>query len=363
MTKKRVTKQAEQNRKVELNRIQLYKVLSSLRLLDKLDQDKVLKRMVLEHHYKKPTISIVEEFKQLFADSVVEYFNTRFHGITLHDAFYYAVPMLSYAAVDPHVKASTRSYCATLRDEIWDIELDAVSQLGKVCAMFNSFTAGYPVVDREINYKNFQLKIYKIEPDTKRILVRDGYRTVHRPYTNLDGSSTPIPSTATFPWHTGKHPVYLQDHAVRRLYERLDVTDFQPLIPLLVGRCLHGSIATFYRGKHMFPISLPNGCKLGYLVAEKTDHGIICHTFLFLTMDGTPEGDELYKRLRISRVDAEYNRLDRLSTFVLSDLYTNPTVLELMGDIVGLLDFAKKVQGVKNEKALDLLSYLGISDV
>ena len=55
----------------------------------------------------------------------------------------------------------------------------------------------------------------------------------------------------------------------------------------------------------------------------------IVRSFLVLTMNGTPEGDNLYNHLKLSRYDKEYLKLDKLETFVQSDLQDDPKLRDI----------------------------------
>ena len=71
------------------------------------------------------------------------------------------------------------------------------------------------------------------------------------------------------------------------------------------------------------------GYKVGYLSGEIAGDNIVVRTFLFLTMDGTPEGNQLWKRLRLTKQDKKYAELDQLVTFVLSDVAADPQLAEI----------------------------------
>ena len=60
--------------------------------------------------------------------------------------------------------------------------------------------------------------------------------------------------------------------------------------------------------------------KLGYFVAEVVEQSILVTTFLFLTMQGTPEASALYERLRLRRPDIEQLGLDSLGNYLSTDL-------------------------------------------
>src|SRR5262249_15794776 len=52
------------------------------------------------------------------------------------------------------------------------------------------------------------------------------------------------------------------------------------------------------------------GRRMGYFSCLRLGETVLIRTFLFLTMQGTPEARLLRKRLRLSRSDIEYNELD-----------------------------------------------------
>ena len=74
--------------------------------------------------------------------------------------------------------------------------------------------------------------------------------------------------------------------------------------------------------------------RLGYLYARRTAEGIVVTTFVFLTMEGTPEARLLYDKLRLRRSDIAYQDLDKLATFTRTDLLDDPelrVILEQCG--------------------------------
>jgi len=69
------------------------------------------------------------------------------------------------------------------------------------------------------------------------------------------------------------------------------------------------------------------GHKFGYFVFKALDDMYVAKTFLFLTMDGTPEGQKLWEKLRLTKRDKQYTGLDKLGTFVLSDIKDDPELV------------------------------------
>jgi hypothetical protein len=122
------------------------------------------------------------------------------------------------------------------------------------------------------------------------------------------------------------YPVFVQKHVLERLHGRN-------------ARVAHGEeaevILQFFlwyslRRPRIHPMSRGDGSflveyylmeyKIGYLVARTADDCILVDTFLFLTMNQTPEGDLLWKELRLSREDKDRLGLDDLWTFLNTDL-------------------------------------------
>jgi len=119
--------------------------------------------------------------------------------------------------------------------------------------------------------------------------------------------------------------VYVQAHALQRLKERVDVIAnsylqfylYLSIQDLVVVRTESGQqlIEFHYAGK-----------KLGYFAFDLLGKNLVIRTFLFITMDGTPEGDTLREKLGIEAEDKRYLSIDKLSTFVISDIKSNPEV-------------------------------------
>lgn len=116
-------------------------------------------------------------------------------------------------------------------------------------------------------------------------------------------------------------PVFVQSHALNNLHERLGVPQqingpavimFHSLVkPNVVVRQPDGALLVECRGEIG---------RLGYFVVRFLGDRFLVSTFLFLTMKGTPESQKLYERLHVRRHTIETMRLDRLETFVMSDI-------------------------------------------
>ena len=74
------------------------------------------------------------------------------------------------------------------------------------------------------------------------------------------------------------------------------------------------------------------GAKVGYFVAEVYPEFIFVKTFLFLTMQGTPEARCLRRKLGLSRSDIEYFKLDNFFTLACSDLGEDPELRRALAE-------------------------------
>lgn len=122
--------------------------------------------------------------------------------------------------------------------------------------------------------------------------------------------------------------VYVQSHALIRLSERVDWGGesaihfflweaFSNIRPV---RMQDNQVMIEYRFfEH----------KIGYLVIDLVEDKVIVRTFLFLTNIGTPEGDHLKKRLGLKLCEQKFLILDKLSTFILTDLKDDPELIEI----------------------------------
>jgi hypothetical protein len=128
------------------------------------------------------------------------------------------------------------------------------------------------------------------------------------------------------PGKSGVHrklPVYVQQHALRRLHERVNLVTAAPYLeawledslskPRIVER--QGS-----RGQHLIVEYRIGKHRFGYLACTVLRRMIVVRTFKFLTMRSTPEGRRLEKRLKITRADVDHLGLHRLDTFTQTDL-------------------------------------------
>jgi hypothetical protein len=122
--------------------------------------------------------------------------------------------------------------------------------------------------------------------------------------------------------------VYIQSHALKRLWERIDVyPPYHVQINMLISLLNPIIIKT---GKNTGLIEYKiDGHKYGYLVCEYIDGDILIKTFLFLTNNGTPEGQKLNELTGLKKDDKKYLTIDRVSCFIASDIEHNESLKKL----------------------------------
>lgn len=114
-------------------------------------------------------------------------------------------------------------------------------------------------------------------------------------------------------------PLYFQRHAIDRLRERMDcMSEFQIFESLLDSFTKPEAIKI--TGSKFLISYYVDGIKLGYFVLLVNEGIAVVKTFLFLTNDGTPEGNLLNSKLQMSKYEKQHFSLDKLSAFYYSDI-------------------------------------------
>ena len=128
--------------------------------------------------------------------------------------------------------------------------------------------------------------------------------------------------------------VYVQSHALIRLRERIDTVDHPSLHFTLALSVYKKQISILHNGKSLLAYYHIKH-KLGYFLLDVIDGVVVMRTFLFITNSGTPEGDRLDRELNIGKLEKQYVGIDKLSSFVGSDLMMDERVKNIF-DKVGL---------------------------
>jgi hypothetical protein len=171
--------------------------------------------------------------------------------------------------------------------------------------------------------------------------------------------------------NTGQeYSVLVQSHALRRLFDRfgrsLSRESVESLLHLSLWASLDAPVFHSYRqDDRAFLIEFKFlSTRVGYLLAEVVDDKhVLIRTFLFLTMDGTPEGTILWQKLRLSRHDKQYLGLDTIDAFAATDLRTDAHLVSLLGqcNCAHLFDVFESEWPLKTGYAEAMKKHLGLT--
>jgi hypothetical protein len=136
--------------------------------------------------------------------------------------------------------------------------------------------------------------------------------------------------------------VYIQSHAINRLKERLDCISEGILHRYVLVSINNLKYCKTKDGSYLFEYVLVDK-KVGYFKGDIIDDKILLRTFLFLTNNNTPEGQKLHANTGILKEDKIYLAIDKLSTFMHSDISTNERLKQLFieADCGGLFNIDK----------------------
>lgn len=139
--------------------------------------------------------------------------------------------------------------------------------------------------------------------------------------------------------------VYIQSHALQRLSERMDcfpagLLHYNMFISLKFPKVFRDSNQNILIEFRFFEV------KAGYFLVDLIDEKVLIKTFLFLTNNGAPEGQKLGSITGLQKFDKKYLALDRLSTFMTSEIGENETLRSLLisADCGCLLDLYERTK-------------------
>jgi hypothetical protein len=158
--------------------------------------------------------------------------------------------------------------------------------------------------------------------------------------------------------------VYIQRHAIRRLEERLDCLKKYEKQYAIFESMVNPLIVRMNKNKILIACRVLD-VKMGYFAAEYLEGVLLIHTFLFITNNGTPEGKKLNELTGLSQLDKKYLTIDKLSSFMNSDISHNNQLKTLFtqAGCSSLLDISKtiiKLEKKEDEQAISdmILKYL-----
>ena len=222
--------------------------------------------------------------------------------------------------------------------------------------VFEDLPTNYQINDITGRYQQYQVKCY--EAQWKK------FRIENKTHSAFQLGIT-IP-TKSFIWITinaelfnsadtqGKQviEVYIQQHAIKRFIERIDFDDLEITLINLYSSFETPEIIT-YRNRLLVKFKFDD-FNVGYFMGELNNGIFLIRTFLFITNNGTPEGDKLNGLLKISKTDKEYLNIDKFSTFIKMNTSEMEELKELFtqSDIQNLFTLAKSLKSkgfTKNE--------------
>ncbi|MCA9227648.1 MAG: hypothetical protein KDA47_18635 [Planctomycetales bacterium] len=158
-------------------------------------------------------------------------------------------------------------------------------------------------------------------------------------------------------------PVYVDRHTLNRFRERMVVDPLDDTIEDYIWQSLREPVVVQQDGDTLLVECRVFDYKVGYFVVKVLGDKAVTMTFLFLTMDGTPEGNLLRRRLGINRHDKRYTEVDSLRTFLRSDIRHDPGLVRVFTES-GCGDLFALAPGAKLDKSLrgtadDIRHYLG----
>ena len=218
-------------------------------------------------------------------------------------------------------------------------------------------------------HDNFILIEHKPETETLEI---DGHRrTIYRVIIITYSEFIPLtilPEKLGIDGLIQKIPlkVFIQMHALERIETRLGKLFREYCYPYITVALQRADFIPTDK-KNCFLLPVENGIsRLGYLKADVIDDKLVIRTFLFLTNNGTPEGKKLNQLVGLQKADKKYLGIDKLSTFIQSDIKNDEKLKALFyeagcGDLfkldkTGLDDQSDKVLATAEYMA----KYLGI---
>jgi hypothetical protein len=216
----------------------------------------------------------------------------------------------------------------------------------------------------------FRLTLTRGEPRESRVEIEGKVRPVYQcglpdwtdgvRWLEADGEPFGLKKGRTY-------PVCIQSHALRKLTERFP-TDWE--VQVVVQHGLLESLASLAVAEEQGDAYLiafhVRGLRLGYFVARAVQDRIVLCTFLFLTMQGTPEARLLGQKLRLCRRDIEHLNLDRLETYLSPDVLQDPQLVGLLEECGcgSLLELARHgfPYDTLTGRAEDLRRFLRVTD-
>ncbi len=125
-------------------------------------------------------------------------------------------------------------------------------------------------------------------------------------------------------------PVYIQNHALRRIEKRLSpLTFYECYTSTCYSIPTNHPIIRISSSNYLIPVLYQNTYKLGYYVATICDDIVLLRTFLFITSSITPEGRKFDQLTGLSKLDKNYLAIDKLSSIINIKIEDDAELMEI----------------------------------
>lgn len=222
------------------------------------------------------------------------------------------------------------------------------SVASKLTLQFYSFENGlYPKLISYLTKTNkigLKIELNKINIKKEIISIDKGPRAAYLCPTYDGVEVSPLFVEKNTIGNSEKIPVYIQEHAINRLFERLSIKTQGYLLDC-VGISLRNPKISGYDGAYLIDYNFYS-YKLGYLIVSNFGNMAVVRSFKFITMTGTPEFYAISKKLKTTKHDVTYLGLDTLDVFVNSDLSKDPKLIKVFTEcgLGHLFKFGETIQ-------------------
>lgn len=196
-----------------------------------------------------------------------------------------------------------------------------------------------------------QISVSSIEPERKKFIIdgktHSAYRLAYYDLFSCAADVAPVPAEIALSLLSGekneemnkekseteeeiKLPVYIQNHAIRRLAERMDCKDNMYRNHIFTVSFLIPGVVTAINGQRLIKALDLTAKPVGYFPFIKQNDAVLLLSFLPLSSPITPEGSILQKELGIQIEDSKYFGLDKFSFYTNTDFDAIPILQQAL---------------------------------
>jgi hypothetical protein len=202
-----------------------------------------------------------------------------------------------------------------------------------------------------------QVKIHTYAPESAHVMIHGKIHKVYKMFIGGINGKEPITGTIDyqkiFPTRTDvvnrKLTIYIQNHAIHRMKERLDVMlPIDRTFMLMASLVINPEIRIGTDAQPLLRCKWSDGTVLGYFPFVVQNDKVIVTTFLPLSFAATNEGKYLQERLHLQTADIKYLGMDKLRFYLYIDFDEIPKLKEVLIDtgiykIVGFFERNPKI--------------------